>query len=378
MDLELTDEQQWLSEAVDTLLRREWVGAEQAATAGDAERAALWTALLGFGALSVDRDDGLGAVELCLIARALGTHLAAVPFVGSATVRFAAEPLLDDLPEAFGALAAGDDAVAVALLEPGRGWHVAGTRTTVGPDGLSGRKAAVEHAAAAQRVAVVAAVDGEPGLALIPADAPGLERADRPGLDGTLPLSALELTRVAVEDDAVASGAPAARLLRRLTTTGGLLVAAEAVGAASRLLDDARAYAGERRQFGHTIGSYQSLRHILADMYVRQASMWSTVLYAAAALDDELADAEPTAAVAKAYVARSAREVAHGALQVFGGVAFTEEHVAHRFLRRIVVREQQFGDAAHHERELGRLLAARAGVLRDAEATPTVTPAPVT
>ena len=93
-------------------------------------------------------------------------------------------------------------------------------------------------------------------------------------------------------------------------------------------------------------------------MYVRQASAWSTVLYAAAALDDDLSDAAQTAAVAKAYVARAAREVAHGAMQVFGGIAFTEEHQAHRFLRRIVVREQQFGDAAHHERELGRALAA--------------------
>jgi alkylation response protein AidB-like acyl-CoA dehydrogenase len=53
--------------------------------------------------------------------------------------------------------------------------------------------------------------------------------------------------------------------------------------------------------------------------------------------------------------------VAHGALQVFGGIAFTQEHPAHRFLRRIVVRDQQFGDGAHHERELGRALAAEAG-----------------
>jgi alkylation response protein AidB-like acyl-CoA dehydrogenase len=65
--------------------------------------------------------------------------------------------------------------------------------------------------------------------------------------------------------------------------------------------------------------------------------------------------------VAKAYVSRGAREVAHGAMQVFGGIAFTSEHPAHRFLRRIVVREQQFGDAAHHERELGRALAAADG-----------------
>ena len=88
--------------------------------------------------------------------------------------------------------------------------------------------------------------------------------------------------------------------LARLPAIGALLAAAESVGAAERLLEDARAYAAERRQFGRTIGSYQALRHILADMYVRQASAWSTVLYAAAALDDELPEAQRTAAIAKA------------------------------------------------------------------------------
>ena len=150
----------------------------------------------------------------------------------------------------------------------------------------------------------------------------------------------------------------AASASARLAAIGGLLAAAEAVGAAGRLLEDARRYAGERRQFGRTIGSFQALRHLLADMYVRQASSWSSVLYAAAALDEDVDEAARTASIAKAYVVARSREVAHGAMQVFGGIAFTAEHPAHRFLRRIVVREQQFGDAAHHERALGRALAA--------------------
>ena len=66
MDLELTDEQTWLAESVDTLLRREWPGAERAHESGTDERAKLWRALVEFGALAVDREDGLGAVELCL------------------------------------------------------------------------------------------------------------------------------------------------------------------------------------------------------------------------------------------------------------------------------------------------------------------------
>ena len=223
MDLELTEEQTMLDEALTTLLQREWLPAEHAHTATPEQRAHLDAALREF----FDGED-LGAVELCLAARRFGAHLAETTFLESA------------------------------------------------------------------------------------------------------------------------AGA-----------VGTLVAAAESVGAAERMLADARDYAAERKQFGRTIGSNQALRHLLADMYVRRVSAWSTVLYAAAALDDDLPDAQLTASIAKAYVARAAREIAHGALQVFGGIAFTEEHPAHRFLRRILARERQFGDAAFHERELGRALAAR-------------------
>jgi alkylation response protein AidB-like acyl-CoA dehydrogenase len=202
--------------------------------------------------------------------------------------------------------------------------------------------ASVEHADEVDRFAVLA--DGTVALATAATIEPAAT------IDVGTPM--FDVTFVETE--------PVVADAARLTAVGALLAAAESVGAAERMLSDARDYAAERRQFGRTIGSYQALRHILADMYVRRVSAWSTVLYAAAALDDDLPDAQRTAAIAKAYVARSAREVAHGALQVFGGIAFTEEHQAHRFLRRILVRERQFGDAAHHEREIGRALAVAA------------------
>ena len=359
MDLELTDEQTWLSESLATLLEREWPAAETAHAASRDDRDRLWASLVEFGLLGVGEDEALGAVELCLAARGLGAHLASVPFLGSAAVRYAVGALGD----------LGDDRVAVALLEPGRGWSADGARTTLGPGGLDGRKVAVEHAGAVDRLAVVATAGGSPALALAPARGSGVHVAPQASLDVGVPMHAVELS--GAEAGAVAEGDDARAMLARLAAVGGLLAAAESVGAASRMLDDARAYAAERRQFGHTIGSNQALRHLLADMYVRQASAWSTVLYAAAALDDELPEAPQTAAIAKAYVARAAREVAHGAIQVFGGIAFTQEHQAHRFLRRIVVREQQFGDAAHHERELGRALAARATGRRDEPPVPT-------
>jgi alkylation response protein AidB-like acyl-CoA dehydrogenase len=327
MDLELSDEQRWLSESVETLLARE------------ADDGRLWAGLVEFGALSVGGEDGLGAVELCLIARALGAHLAPVPYLGSAAVRFAAE--------------LSDEAVALAVLEPGASWGAATSLTTVAGGRLvSGRKTAVEHADAVERLAVVAAAPHGPALAIVDAAAPEVTLVSQPAFDRTAPMYAVELVEAPVLFEPLGGDE-----IRRMTTVGTLLAAAEAVGAAGRMLDDACRYAAERRQFGRTIASFQALRHLLADMYVRQASSWSSVLYAAAALDEDADEAARTVSIAKAYVSRAAREVAHGAMQVFGGIAVTAEHPAHRFLRRIIVRERQFGDAAHHERALGRELA---------------------
>jgi alkylation response protein AidB-like acyl-CoA dehydrogenase len=338
MDLELSDEQRWLSESVETLLARD---------AGDGR---VWASLVEFGALSVGGDEGLGAVELCLIARALGAHLAPVPYLGSAAARFAVGPRAADL---------GDGAVALAVLEPGASRAAPPGLTSLEPVAaglaVTGRKTAVEHAGSVARLAVVAAAADGPALAIVDAGASGVVRETQPTFDPTAPMYAVELAEAPLAWEPFGAEA-----IHRLATIGALLAAAEAVGAAGRMLEDACGYAAERRQFGRTIGSFQALRHLLADMYVRQASSWSSVLYAAAALDEDAGEAARTVSIAKAYVSRAAREVAHGAMQVFGGIAVTEEHPAHRFLRRIVVRERQFGDAAHHERALGRELASSA------------------
>jgi alkylation response protein AidB-like acyl-CoA dehydrogenase len=338
MDLELSDEQRWLGESVETLLARE---------AGSGR---LWPSLVEFGALSIGGDDGLGAVELCLIARALGADLAPVPYLGSAAVRFAVGPLGADL---------GEDAVALAVVDPGASWAatpgLTALETVAGGWAVTGRKTAVEHAGAVARLAVVAAAPHGPALCLVDAGGAGVACVPQPAFDPTAPMYAVELAEAPLASEPVGGEA-----IHRLATIGALLAAAEAAGAAGRMLEDACRYAAERRQFGRTIGSFQALRHLLADMYVRQASSWSSVLYAAATLDEDAGEAARTVSIAKAYVSRAAREVAHGAMQVFGGIAVTAEHPAHRFLRRIVVRERQFGDAAHHERALGRALASTA------------------
>ena len=352
MDLELSDEQRWLSESVDTLLDREWLPVETVAGATVERRRRVWEQLVAFGALSLGGDDGIGAIEACLIARSLGAHLAAAPYVASAAIRLAVPDLESVDPGA---------ALAIGWLEPGSTWSTREPATTLQQqsDGLvaSGEKAGLEQVDLAEQLAIVATLAGEPALALLPIDSRGVALSPRSSFDATLPMAAAQFEGARVDDAAILTGGAALHALERLTAAGSLLAASEALGAADRILALGCRYATERRQFGRSIAGFQSLRHMLADMYVRSASGWSAVLYAAATFDEGGEEAAQTASIAKAYVSRGAREVAHGAMQVFGGIAFTEEHPAHRLLRRIVVREQQFGDATHHERALGQLLA---------------------
>ncbi len=321
MDLELSDEQRLLTDAVGELLVQ-------------AQGEQLWQSLVEFGAL--DTND-IGVVELALVARALGGKLAAVPYVDSAASHYA---LGGSIPE--------KTKVAACFSEPGRSVFAEPAATLVNGR-ISGEKDAVPFAESVEFF-VVSAGDS---LAIVSREAPGLDFEDEQTLDRTL-RPALVLFD-GVEPTAILGNAGAQ--LVRLAAVGAVLACAEAVGAAAAVLDLACEYAAQRRQFGHTIGSFQAIRHMLADMHVKVESSWSSVLYAAAALDEGLDDALQTASVAKAYGARATRDVAHGALQVFGGVAFTDEHPAHRYLRRIVVRGQQFGSAGEHERALGQYLA---------------------
>src|SRR5215208_2940195 len=152
MDLELSDEQSWLSDAVEVLLAREWKPAAGDPLGGPDVRAALWGSLVDFGGLSVGDEDGLGAIELCLIARHLGAQLAPLPYIGSAALRFAIAPLQAELPAGLRELASGTDAVGLALLEPGCGWDLREPRATIDSLALSGRKAGVEHLDAVGRL----------------------------------------------------------------------------------------------------------------------------------------------------------------------------------------------------------------------------------
>jgi len=347
VDFELTDEQRWLSESVAQMLARE-LDADGLVPLSAAVR--LWSALGEFGALQiVSGDEGLGAIELSLIARELGGRLAPVPYVDSAAIVYALA--------GSAAVEAAGGSLAAGVNEPGRHFAPAQPMTTITDGRLTGGKAAVAYASFVDLMAITAAGAGGLVVALVPPTAAGVALTIEGTLDPSMQPALVTLNGVEVDPDRIVVEPAATSLVERLAAVGGVLACAEAVGAAAAVLGLARDYAAQRRQFGRTIGSFQALRHMLADMYVGVESSWSSVLYAAASLDENIADSARTASIAKAYASRATQKVAQDALQVFGGIAFTAEHPAHRFLRRIAVLGSQFGTAREHERSLGRSLA---------------------
>jgi alkylation response protein AidB-like acyl-CoA dehydrogenase len=127
----------------------------------------------------------------------------------------------------------------------------------------------------------------------------------------------------------------------------------DALGAAARLLDMTVSYAGQREQFGTTIGSFQAVKHHCADMAVAVEASRATLWAAALALDTASGAARSRAAsAAAAYAKSAAAKVAGTALQVHGGIGFTWEHDLHLFLRRIKVDEAFDGSVAEHRAAL--------------------------
>jgi alkylation response protein AidB-like acyl-CoA dehydrogenase len=153
----------------------------------------------------------------------------------------------------------------------------------------------------------------------------------------------------------VGGAGAAARLLDRAAT----LTSAEMLGAADRVLTMSVDYAKDRVQFGKPIGSFQAIKHMLADALVDVEGMRSTVYYAAwcAAVDDE--DRSVSASMAKAWCSDASRRVMACGLQVHGGIGFTWEHDMHLFLKRAQLDQVSFGDAAFHRDRIAGLLRAR-------------------
>jgi alkylation response protein AidB-like acyl-CoA dehydrogenase len=147
----------------------------------------------------------------------------------------------------------------------------------------------------------------------------------------------------------------ATELWRRGERVGRTILAAEGLGAASRLLELGVAYAKERNAFGRAIGSYQAVKHLLVDVYVEVEQLRSLVWWAAWACDHAPDELPLASAAAKAAAATTLEHAAEAVVQVHGGIGFTWEHDAHLYWRRSKVDRFLLGDDVAAYDEVARL-----------------------
>ena len=336
---------------------------------------ALWHAVaaeLGCAGLLIpERDGGAGASyrEAASVAEALGAAVAPVPFLGSSVVATAAllsvaasapTRVADDLLRRMA-----DGGVTSALATPfatppGRGFpvsvRVAGLRPGDSEAGVARMRGLVSGVADALPAGVLLVpADGVPhALYLVEVSAPGVAKAPVVSLDMTRQLCDLSF------DDApgtlIASGAAASAALEAALTAGAGILAAEQVGVAQRCLDMTVAYTKERRQFARPVGSFQALKHRMADVWVAISQARAASRYAAACLATGDPDVKVAVAMAKAYCSDAAVLAAQECVQLHGGIGFTWEHPAHLYLKRAKADSIGFGTPDAHRAALAALV----------------------
>jgi alkylation response protein AidB-like acyl-CoA dehydrogenase len=297
---------------------------ELATVDGDAWAAMADLGVFGLLVPEADGGSGLGPVEAAIVFEQLGSHLVPGPALWSS-------------------LAAGlvDGAAEGKRL-------VGGIEASVVVDGA----ALVEHAADLD------------ALVVLHDDAVWLhETADLDAptvLDPLDPLTPVgEITGLAPGEGRLVGDTHDAARLRLLGTT---LSAALLAGIADRALEVARSYALEREQFGVAIGSFQAVKHLLADMYL-QVGLAQSATYAAAAVVQDPGDDDPVRAAAGAKLLASDAAITNAstAIQVLGGMGFTWEMLPNHLLKRAWVLEQSFGTAEQHAHALGSTFVASVG-----------------
>ena len=385
-DLLYSDAERALSDALASLLAdrggldKALARVESAQTYDDK----LWEAVaadLGCAGLLIpERDGGAGASyrEAAAAAQGLGSYVAPVPFLGSAVVATAALLSVAEGAQAstgtpftpakaaadlLAKMADGGVTAALAVpfaTAPGSGFpasiRVAGPRpgdAATGVARLRGMVSGVADALPAGMLLVPA--DGVPhGFYLVDMAAEGVGKAPVTSLDMTRQLCDLSF------DDApatlIASGQAASRALDAALAAGAGILAAEQTGLAQRCLDMTVAYVKERKQFARPVGSFQGLKHRLADLWVSITQARAASRYAAACLATGSADAKIAVALAKAYCSEVAVQAAQECVQMHGGIGFTWEHPAHLLLKRAKADSIAFGTADAHRAALASLV----------------------
>jgi alkylation response protein AidB-like acyl-CoA dehydrogenase len=356
MNLELTDEQVALRDTVRRFLAEKASVTTHVRPMLDDQTgttAAVWSGLAALGATGVlvpqeFGGSGMTMVDAGVVAEELGAALHPGPWLSSAVAATRGLTRLVPEAEAASLLTGIADGSTVATVGP-----LAGPRPVVENGVLDGDIAALPDAVVADVVLVLADERGRTGLFAVDATSDGVCTSQRTHVDPTRKLFDVTFDGVPARLLAFPSDADVQGLIDDVL----IAHAADALGAATAVMNLAVEYAKVRRQFDQPIGSFQAVQHLCVDMYEIVELARSGVLHALWAADAAQPEERHLAAVrAKAYAGQLAT-VADVAIQVFGGIGYTWEHDAHLYLKRLLGWSAFLGGSDKYLQEVGRQLA---------------------
>jgi alkylation response protein AidB-like acyl-CoA dehydrogenase len=302
----------------------------------------IWVGLceLGIpGMLIAERYGGIGLslLDAALVAETLGSRVAPVPFAAtSVMVPLAIEAAGSEVQQArwLPELAEGNIVAGAAVTEAVNSREGAGVHS----DGSTLNGTALFVLDFEADLFLVA--DQRRALFLVEANTPGLARQTLTTIDKTRSIGELEFRNVAADR---LSGSSDAEVCARVIDAGRIVLAADTLGAAQTMLNQAVAYSKQRVQFGRPIGSFQAVKHLCAEMAAELEPCRAMMWYAAHAFDAIRDEARLTTCHTKAHLAEVGTFVARTSTEVHGGIGFTDELGLHLWFKRIGVNRQLLG-----------------------------------
>jgi len=326
---------------------------------------ALWRGVAEMGWLGAAIPEqygglGLGRLELCVLAEEIGRAVAPIPF--SSTVYFFAEALM---------LAGSDAQKSAHLPRVADGETIGCFASSEGPgapapssinarfDGstLNGAKIPVTDGDCATHVVVVAKEGGGVSLVLVDLNQPGVTRTTLKTLDPTRGHAKLEFNNAKAER--LGAAGQGWELAEAVLDRAAVLIAFEQVGGSQACLEMATDYAKNRYAFSRPIGSFQAIKHKLAEMYVHIEVARSNAYYGAWALSTEAAELPFAAAASRAAASDAYYFCAKENIQTHGGMGFTWDVDCHLFFRRAKLLAVQAGSPAAWKEKLVKRLEQR-------------------
>ena len=377
MNFEFSTDEQQLSEAVQRWVERGYGFERRKAIArAGGFSAAAWgeIAELGLLGLGTSEDDGgmaMGPVAAMLALEALGRGLVLEPVAAVALVAasLVAQAGVDARASWAPRIASGEARVVLAYQERTARYRLdrVDTKALAAGDAwtLSGVKSLVPVGDQADAFIVSArvsgAADAAAGIALflVKRTAAGVTTQGYALQDGS---RAAEITLADAPATLLVTAGPAFAALELAVDIGIAALAAEAVGAMDKLFELTVDYMNTRKQFGVAIGTFQALRHRLADMKMQMELARSMSYYATLKLCEEPSVRRRAVAQAKVQLGQSARYLGQQAIQLHGGIGMTDEYIGSHYFKRLTTMEMQFGDTLHHIGEVSDRMLDTAGV----------------